>query len=1350
MSEQFKKDSLSKLSHREQAREKLPTFYGSRDNYYHGAREILNNSTDEILSNFDKGVINVELSEDCETISISDTGRGMPIDDVESVELLLETLFASGKYEANGNSLAGVNGVGACTLNFTSDLFECESHMNGEYYRVTYSDGGQNRVYEQLGNTDKHGTIIRFKLDKNSYTETTYDPQVIEDLLRRTSCVSNRIKIIYTFMGETKTFQNTLEEYFDNYSQDIIGHPTILPSKTYSKQTTVERKGKRIEVTETAQIDMVFGTCVGDNLLQETMLNGNYLKENGSIYDGILEGFRTYLNRHCKKNNLLKAKDKQISILDIENSVSFVVRLFSNLVEFEGQTKFSTKKEYYKEVARTYVLENLEVFEIENRQTFERLVQQVLICKKANETNEKAKQVLKKKLTSKVDNMDNKVEGFVDCEKEYGGELFLTEGKSALGSIVLARNAQFQAGYSLRGKMINALKNPIDKVLNNEEVKDILALLECGIEIQNKYTKDLPKFDINKMRWGKVILTADADSDGKQINVLVLTMIYKLCPSLIKEGFIWIAQPPLFEIKVSDDEKYYALTVSEKDEIVSKLNKKAEIHRIKGLGESSKEVMSHTVCDPNSRILQQVTVDDVEAMISSFTVWLDTKVDERKDYIESQLQNYLVDPPIEDVTESKDVAKIVQDNMMDYSAEVIFDRALPSVETGLKPSQLRTLWAMYVNKYFNLTKSLNVTGAVTQYHPHGSVYPTIVNMCQGDRHQLPLIVGEGNFGQYTSNLLMEASDRYTNVKLSPLALSSLKEIDKKYVSMVPTYDEKKTMPLYLPSKYPIILTQASEGMAVGMASKMPSFNFNEICGAIIKYLKTETKTVLIPDFATYGYIMNNEQVIESINDKGRGTVRLRGKCIVEDNSIIINEIPYGVTREDIIDKVIELVKKDKLKEIVSIKDLTDLKNMTIKIDCKKNTNLDLLIEKLYALTPLESTYPCNMNVLVDGMPKVMGVWDIINHWLDFRQDCIVRGFTYEKNKHESQLHLLKGFINIIEQLDKVIEIIRFSDNPQLELQTTFNLDELQSSYIYELSLKDINKNYIQKKIDNIEVLSDKLNYLNTTINSTDALIDIIISDLEQVNKDYNSPRRTQVIENIEKRASQETELIVEDYNVQFILTKEGYFKKNKLTSLRGSVTQRLKDGDKIVSERQGSNINDLLVFTNNQNCYKVKANDIEDHKTSVLGLYLPSYLSLEDGEEVVDVIPTNYAESLLIVFDNGKVVKIPTKSYETKTNRTRLKNAICDSKIVKMFIITKDSKYVLLSANRRILIFDSANIPMKISKTSQGIYTMRHKNIEIVDCQPLEETSITDEEQIKCLMQGKAGHKFIYTNKGEE
>lgn len=1345
MNNTFKKDKLSKLSNREQAREKLPTYYGSRDNYYHGVNELLNNSTDEIINNFDRGIITIELDESCKVITVTDTGRGIPIDDIESVELLFETLFASGKYETSSDNNSGVNGVGTCVLNYTSDIFICNSYMNGKHYRVSYSEGGQNRKYECLGDTSKNGTEITFKLDEGMYTETKFSPIEIETKLRRASLLTDKIVFRYIHLGETKEFNNTISSYFEKYSSNILGQTIECSPKEYNKITTIERKGEIKEVKETANIEVVFGICVGELAFQETMLNGNYLKENGTIFEGIVEGFRDTINKYCKDNKLLKKGEKQnISLQDIESGVSFVARLFSNIVEFEGQTKFSTKKKYYKQVAKEYIIENLEIIEKENKKFFNRLVEQILICKRANENNEKAKQILKKKLTEKVDSINGQIEGFVDCELSQGGELFLTEGKSALGSIVLARDSKFQAGYPLRGKLINALKNSLDKVLKNEEVIDIIRLLGCGVEIKSKYTKDLPTFDLKNLRWEKIILTSDADSDGKQINVLILTNLYKLCPSLITEGYVYIALPPLFEIKVSDTEKYYALTTTERDKIINEKvgNRKYEVHRLKGLGETSKEVMAQTVCNPKTRVLQRVTVEDISKMENSFEVWLDKKVEERKDYIVNNLHRYLIEPPIEDVTDSKDISNIIVDNMMDYSAETIFDRAIASIESGLKPSQQRSLWAMYVNKVFKLTKSLNITGEVTKYHPHGSVYGTIVNMAQEDRHQLPLIIGEGNFGQYTSRNLTEASDRYTNIKLSPLAIDSLKEVENNFVEMINTYDNKNTMPLYIPSKYPIILTQASEGMAVGMASSLPSFNFNEVCEAIIKYIRTKERTILIPDFATYGFIKNNREVIESINYRGKGTLKLRGRCVLDEDSktIEIKEIPYGAYREDIINKVIDLVKEGKLKEVISIKDSTDLKGLGIKIECRKNTNLKALEQKLYRYTNLESTYSCNMNVLYNGIPNVQGVWSIIPKWIEFRKSCIVRSLTFKKKKIEKELHLLNAFKNIVEHIEKVIEIIRFEDNPILSLQNEFDLDETQAKYIYELQLKYINKIYIQDKINKIKLLSNEIDNLSLIINTDKMLMDMIVQDLEDINKKFKSPRRTVIIEDTPLEKEQQAEEI-EDYNVQFVLTKEGYFKKIKLTTIKNNSIHRFKDGDSIISERNSNNRADLLVFTNKQNCYKLKADNIENHKTSSLGVFLPSLINLEENEQIIDVIPTvNYEEEMLVAFNTGRIVRLPLKSYYTKTNRTRLMNAIHSDLVVKMLILKGEENYVLKSSRGKVLIFNSKDIPLKTTKNSQGVIVMKHKDIEVVDFKHISEVKVAT---IGRYTKGKAGESIL-------
>ena len=1341
MSNNFKIDKSYKLSDREKAREKLDMFFGDKSNFIHPLMEAINNGIDEILNNFESGTLTCVLHDDLKTITVRDTGRGIPIFNEEEAETLLRTLFAGGKYDVTDNTTTGTFGCGLTATNYNSSLFECTSHMNGKIYHIKYIDGGH--IEQELtckGDTELHGTEITFRLDEDSFDNTIYNPEEIKLALRRFSQVSDKITIVFIHNEEEVVYRNGFEEYFDNYATDILGTPLYGSTKKYSRTVDVERKGKKEIAEEYLEIKAVLSTCTSESPLQETMLNGNYLKEHGTIYDGIIDGVKNYANKYCKDNKLYKSNEKPLNNNDVSSAIAFTCRVFNNLPSFGNQTKFYTKKEYYKEIAKKYIIEQLEIYKEENKKDFDRLIQQILICKRANETNEKAKQALKKKLTEKTDSINNRIEGFVDCEIEKGGELFLTEGLSALGSIVLARNSYNQAAYPLRGKLINVLKNSDDKIFKNEEIIDILNLLGTGIEYKSKFTKDLPKFDINNSRWNKIICTADADSDGKQINVLILTALYKLVPSLISSGYVYIAQSPLFEIKVSDNEKYYALSEAERDIKTRKLDlegKKYEIHRLKGLGEVSKDVMYDTVCNKETRVLQQVKVEDVEEMINAFDVWMDKNVTSRKEYIEKNLHKYLIETPVEDITETKNIKKIIYDNMMEYSAETILDRAIPSIESGLKPSQAKTLWAMYTNKITKLTKSLNVTGAVTSYHEHGSVYPTIVNMCQEDRHIQPLIIGEGNFGNYTSKQLTAAADRYTNIKLSELSLDGLKEVDKKYVKMIPTYDGKKVMPLYIPSKYPTVLTQATNGMAVGMSSVMPSFNLNEICDAIEKYITTNKKTYLVPDFATYGYIENNDTVIKNLNENGQGTLKLRGKCIKENNSIIITEIPYGTFREDIVDKVISLAKEGKFKEITSIKDLTDLKGLKIKVECKKNTNLDLVIEKLYKLTGLENTYPCNMRVLYNGMPKVKGVWEIIDNWIEFRKECIKNGLNYECDKIKKELHLLYGIKNILGDINKAIEIIRFSKNYKSDLMNTFRIDEIQAEYILKLTLRDINKDFIESKISKVEKLESELNDKIDIINNNERLLFIILDDIKYVSNKFKTKRRTQILEQFSLNKTE-----AEDYNLNLVLSKEGYLKKVKLTSLRGNSEYRFKDGDKLSTIRQTSNKNDLLVFTNQQNCYKLKIHEIQDHKPSVLGLYLPSYLQLDKEEYIVDVIPTNYSEELLIAYENGKVARVPLSSYQTKTNRTKLSNATHSENIVGMHIC-EDTKYIL-ATDDKALIFKSRNIPLKSSRNTQGITTIKYDDMgKVIKFKKVSDCKLDTQSRYIPNGNGKSGRKIF-------
>ena len=1310
MSTEFKQDKIRALSEREKAREKLPVFYGSYDNFYHGFRELLNNACDEILNNFDKGEIEVVLSDDNRTMTVRDTGRGIPISTYENTKLLFETLFASGKYDVSENTNSGVNGVGNTILQFSSVYFECLSHMRsiGKSYKIVYENGGEiTTPLTCLGDTDKHGTEITFKLDDTVYTEVVFNEKEVEDIIRKVSMISENITFNFTYKNNTVSFNHNISEYFDKYSTDIIGGSYTCSPKRFERDIEVERKGMKDTAKEIADIQVVFGACSGELPMQETMLNGNYLKENGTIYDGVIDGFKIYVNRYCKENNLYKKKEKGLSSQDIENAISFVCRLFNNLVEFESQVKFSTKKEYYKQIAKEYIQEQLEVYKLESEKAFKRMVEQILICKRANDVNIQARQKLKDKLTKKVDGINETVDGFVDCELDKGGELFLVEGKSANGSIVLARDSYFQASYPLRGKLINLLKAKWKDILDNNEIADIIRLLGCGVEVRNKYTKELPEFNLDNLRFNKIILTADADSDGHQINTLILTALYVLMPTLIKKGYVYIAQPPIFQIDCGNIRKY-AMSVREKDEIVESFgSKKVEVHRLKGLGETSAEVMAETVCNPYTRILQQVKVSDIQKMKEKFKVWMDEEVGDRKEIICKNLNRYLIEPPILDVVDEKDVEVIIEDNMLEYSADVIFDRALVSIESGLKPSQLRALYAMYKNNITKLTKSQNVTGLITHYHPHGSAYGTVVNMCQGDRHLNPLIDYEGNMGQHTSKDLMAASERYTNIKLSKLALDGLKEIDSHFVKMIDTYDNKRKMPLYLPNKYPLVLTQSTQGMAVGMASKTPSFNMDEVNNAIITYLKTKEKTMLIPDFATGGEIVNNETVIDAINTKGKGSVRLRGKYKIEGSSITFYEVPYGVRREEVISKTVLAIKSGKLKECIKVKDLTDLKGMKIKFEFKKNTDMNAVVSKLFKLTPLESSFNCDMNVLYKGLPSVCGVWSIIDKWLEFRKECLINGIDYQIDITSKELHKLEGFEKIKDDLDKVIEIIRFSNNVRNDLMNEFKIDEIQSEYIEKTQLINLNEIKIKEQTENIENLRSKITTLTNNKSDNEFLNNLIIEGLTYILKEYPTPRRTNIIDSFDDVKVEE--LLVDDYNCVCYLTESGYFKKVKSISNKGN--NKLKDGDNIKTVLECNNKDEVLIFGSDLCCYKFKLHTLQEDKLSNLGQYLPNVIGCDVlGVSVLD----NSNKYICVIYKNNKIAKVDMSSFETKQMRSKLANSLSNNEVFDILTFKDDDvKLKLVVTDGRERIINLKDMTTKLTRNTQGVNIIKWKNMKI-------------------------------------
>jgi DNA gyrase/topoisomerase IV subunit A len=660
----------------------------------------------------------------------------------------------------------------------------------------------------------------------------------------------------------------------------------------------------------------------------------------------------------------------------------------------------------------------------------------------------------------------------------------------------------------------------------------------------------------------------------------------------------------------------------------------------------------------------------------------------------------------------RNIENIIEDNMMDFSQYVIKNRALPDLYSGMKPIHLKILWSMFENKTFNFTKSANVSGKVMVYSPHGDCYETIVNLVQNDRHIYNLINGQGNWGSSCSTDMQYAASRYTECKLSDLGIDCLQGISKNMVEMIPNYDNTKLMPKYLPTRFPLILCMASNGIAVGMANNSPSFNLEDVCNATVTHLKEEEIPLLLPDFATGGYMVDHTTEITNINQNGTGTIKLRAKYHIEDNAIIIDEIPYGtkVNIESIVNKIVEMCKQGKLKEITNVLNLTGINGLRIEITCKKGTDLELLMAKLYKTTPLESNFNVNMNVLLNGSPKVIGVRDTIKEWVKFRKICVLNGLKFELEKLSSELHLLYGLEKVLLDIDRAISIIRNSNNIESELMKYFGIDDKQAEHIINIKLRDINKNYIINKISYIKDMKEKMINLETTIKSEELINKIIIDDLLDVIKKYKQPRRTTLIQEYEIEEINKSDLI-QDYNTKLILTDGQYLKKIPLTSLRGKGAdeQKLKENDKIIQELESTNKSSILLFSNKANRYKLNAYDIDDAKPSTLGEYIPNLIQLEPDEKVIKIVSLEDESKakgyILSVYANGKISKVDIQSFVSANKK--LQNCYSnESELLDIEYIKEDVDVLMISEEGKSLIVSSSEISSKQSRNSQGNIAM--------------------------------------------
>ena len=675
----------------------------------------------------------------------------------------------------------------------------------------------------------------------------------------------------------------------------------------------------------------------------------------------------------------------------------------------------------------------------------------------------------------------------------------------------------------------------------------------------------------------------------------------------------------------------------------------------------------------------------------------------------------------------QNIVDTLEINYMPYAMSVILSRAIPEID-GFKPSHRKLLYTMYKMNLLSgaRTKSANIVGQTMRLNPHGdaSIYETMVRLARGNETLLcPFVDSKGNFGKAYSRDMHYAAPRYTEAKLEPVCQELFGEIDKNTVDFVDNYDSTMKEPVLLPVTFPTILANVSLGIAVGMASSICSFNLNELCDTTIALIKDQSHNVIdtlpAPDFIGGGTILYDRAQMEEIYRTGRGSIKVRAKYSFDKsaNCIDVTQIPPTTTSEAIIDKIIERIKSGALKEISDIRDETDKKGLKITIDLKRGTDPDKLMQKLYKSTPLEDSFSCNFNVLIDGSPRVLGVRDILIEWIRFRGKSVYRRISFDLQKASDRLHLLRGLEKILLDIDKAIAIIRKTEEESEvvpNLMVGFGIDEIQAEYVAEIKLRHLNRQYILKRLQDIEDLEKSIAEMKDTLSSKAKLRKVIVNELQQVAKKYGQERRTDLLDvsSIEEESVEES---VPDYPVTVFFTKEGYFKKITPQSLRMSAEQKLKDGDALILTMETSNAKELLFFTDKMQVYKARVSDFNDTKASVLGDYVPSKLSMEEGESTVfcAVTDASYAGSMLFLFQNGKAAKVNLNSYATKANRKKLIKAYSDkAPLACMMQLDSDKEIVIETTEGRSLLLDTALINPKAMKDTQGVacFTLKKKN----------------------------------------
>lgn len=694
------------------------------------------------------------------------------------------------------------------------------------------------------------------------------------------------------------------------------------------------------------------------------------------------------------------------------------------------------------------------------------------------------------------------------------------------------------------------------------------------------------------------------------------------------------------------------------------------------------------------------------------------------------------------IVERKNIVDTLVENYMPHAMSVIISRALPEID-GFKPSHRKLLYTMYKMGLLTgaRTKSANIVGQTMKLNPHGdqAIYETMVRLARGNETLLhPYVDSKGNFGKAYSRDMAFAASRYTEAKLEPICNELFGDIDKDSVDFVPNYDNTMTEPTLFPVRFPSVLINNNIGIAVSMASNICSFNLAEVCETTVALMKDPehdvSTTLRGPDFPGGGYILYDDAEMRKIYRTGRGSIRIRAKYGYDssENCIEVTEIPPTTTVEAIMDKVIELVKLGKIKEISDVRDETDLSGLKLTFDLKKGVDPDRLMQKLFRLTPLQDSFSCNFNILIAGNPRVLGVYELLNEWISFRIECVKRMVFFELGKKKEKLHLLLGLQKILLDIDKAIRIIRETKEEAEvvpNLMIGFGIDEVQAEYVAEIKLRHINQEYILKRTAEIDDLRGAIADMEETLESPRKIKNIIIKELNGIAEKYGKPRRTKFAEAEEEAFSEEEEL--PDYPLNVFLTAEGYFKRVTPQSLRMSGEHKLKEGDRLVFSEELSNRTELLFFTNLHQVYKSRVSDFADTKISTLGDYIPARLEFEPSEKIVQMIPTNdYGENLILFFKNGKCAKIPLSSFETKTKRKKLANAYFDgSPLVAMYKVKGDAEFILQSDAGKLLIFSTVLILPKAARDTQGVQVMRLTKASLESARPYAEGMVKQPEQ---------------------